>query len=202
MGHVMRHEDRPETIPATVQAAAFPIYGIVNRLSGLSVCAHGLGISHLARLISVTHNYTSPRYPVNPYSSVNSENLTINSIDAAVQRPDREQMVFDIESVSRNLFGKKEPLYTESPFIWEGTLSIDNVNFSGEIRYWAHSARTFTFFLLHSEKTILVGNAYGPSFEELIQFLVSLQVINQRPDLLQQYQREFENQAHTLSRYL
>lgn len=47
-------------------------------------------------------------------------------------------------------------------------------------------------FFLKSEKTILTGNAYGPSEDELFQLLTGLQVINQQDDVLAHYQREYD----------
>jgi hypothetical protein len=205
----MRHENGVillRSVFETVQAAPFPVYGLHDHPFDHSVSSHGLGISHLGFLISVTFTFTSPRYSdSHPRHSYKSKNFEITSIDAATQRPEREHMAFDLEEPSEGQvfndhagwlfqdhhFSEEEQKQAGSPLIWTGTFSLVNAIFSGKILSWNPPLHISTF-LLKSEETILVGNAYGPSNEELIQLLKSLQVINHQDDLLRRYQREVE----------
>jgi hypothetical protein len=114
-------------------------------------------------------------------------------------------MTFDLEDSSegqvlnskigvsgQHHFSEEEQKQAGSPIIWEKTLPLANAVFSGKILHWGHPLHA-SAFLLKSEETILTGNAYGPSDEELMQLLESLQVINHQDDLLGQYQYAFEN---------
>src|SRR5579883_814946 len=203
----MNHDNRPRTISETIHAASFPIYGLVNHPFELFVCSFGLGISHLGFLISTTFTFSSPRYsdthPRFSYYSVKSKNFEITSIDAAAQRHEREHMLFDLEEPPKGQvfsgeakwlfqdhhFSEEEQKQAGSPSTWKGTLSLANITFSGKVLSWKAPLRV-SQFLLKSEETILLGHAYGPSIEELIQLLKNLQVMNHQDTLLNQYQQE------------
>jgi len=210
----MLHEDRPRTIPETVHAASFPVYGLTDHPLDLSVSSYGTGISHLSNLISVSFTFTSPRY-ADPYAynrhTAKSENFQLTSIDAATQRPEREQMTFDLEDPSEGQifndkaewlfqdhhFSEAEQKQAGKPVIWEGTLSLATAVFSGKVLHWKHPLHV-SLFLLKADETVLIGNAYGPSYEELMQLLEGLQVMNHQDDLLRQYQHEAKNPPDTL----
>src|SRR6266851_4421598 len=91
------------------------------------------------------------------------------------------------------------PIYgpVGNPSFWEGDLTIAGVPFTGELYYWSQPAQLSRFFL-KSEKTILTGNAYGPSEDELFQLLTGLQSINQQDDVLALYQREYDEDLQRL----
>lgn len=198
----MRHEDRPKTIRETVDAAQFPIYGLVNHAFDFSLSSHGLGISQHDRLVSVSLTFTSPRYASGPRHSMESQNFIINSVDATMQQLEREAMVFKLEDPSngqffdprrgkfrRRHFSEEQQKRAGSSITWEGTLSVEDTAFTGKIIYWVPPLQLSTF-LLKSKETILIGETYGPLYEEIIQLLESLQVINQQDDLIKQYQYE------------
>jgi hypothetical protein len=204
----MRHEDRPRTIPETVHAALFPVYGLSGHPLDLSLSSHGLGISHLGNLIHVSLLFTSPRYSNSyPYSHYfpKSGNFQIISVDAAAQHPEKEHMVFELADPSngqffdnkigvfgQHHFSEEEQKQAGGPIVWKKTLRLANAIFSGKILHWRRPLRA-SAFLLKSAETILIGDAYGPSDEELMQLLEGLQVINHQDDLLGQYQYAFEN---------
>jgi hypothetical protein len=75
------------------------------------------------------------------------------------------------------------------PFLWEGTLTIAGASFSGKIRYSPAPLR-ISGFLLKSEKTILLGYAYGPSCDELVHLLKGLRVISRHNESIRQYEEE------------
>ncbi len=203
----MRHEDRPRTILEAVHAAPFPVYGLTNHLFDLSLSGHGLGISHLGNLIHVSLLFTSPRYfyshPSYRYSP-KGENFRIISIDAKAQRPERECTVFNLEDIYEQFFNNKSEVFGQphlseeeqnqagSLSVEEKTLPLAHTVFSGKMLHWKRPLQA-SAFLLKSEETILIGNAYGPSDQEIMQILGDLQVINHEDNLLRQYQYEFEN---------
>lgn len=77
------------------------------------------------------------------------------------------------------------------PSVWEGELSIAQQTFSGEIRYWSQPYKVSSFSLREKgTDTSLEGSASGLSFEELLQVFSKLEVVNQREDVLLQYQNE------------
>lgn len=204
----MRHSGRLTTIPDVVHVAPFPVYGLFDRPLGLSVSVHGQGISHLGNLIHISFSFTSPHYPnihsLSSYAAQNA-NFQVMSIDAAVQLPERENMVFDFDGsifvdytktfLQEHQPGANEQQQAGDPLVWEGTFSLSNTSFTSTVLYWDSPLPTATF-LLKSETTILMGGAHGPSYEELFHLIESLQIINDRDDVLRQYQYEFVNQEN------
>lgn len=201
----MNHDDQPRTIPETVHAASFPVYGLVNHPLELFVRSFGLGISHLGSLISTSFTFSSPHHSDTRFSyySVKNKIFEITSVDAAAQHSEREHMLFDLEEPPEDQvfsdearwlfqdhhFSEEEQKQAGSPVIWRGTLSLAHTAFSGKILSWKPPLRV-SQFLLKSEETILLGNAYGPSDTEILRILEGLQAINSQDDLLRQYQQE------------
>jgi hypothetical protein len=182
------------TLAGSIAAVQFPVYGIVDRPLDLILCLHGMGSTpDPADLHIVTHvskislSFTSQRYPsytYPPYVQA-SEHLRIASKDA--EEKDIELTIDDIsiDSFLQGLIEQK----ASHPFLWEGTLTIAGTPFSGKIRYHA-SPLHISVFLLTSEKTILLGDAYGPSCDELVHLLKGLQVINGHNEVIKQYEEE------------
>lgn len=204
----MRHEDRPGTIPESVRAASFPVYGLIDHPLDLSVSSHGLGISHVGNLVHISFDFTSPQYsePFHRYTP-KVKNFEILSIDVAGLEPAQvESIIIDIGEPAEGQvfndkaerlfqkyhFSEEEQKQAGSPSAWIGTLSLATTVFSGKMFYWKSPLHVSSFFL-QSEKTILTGSACGLLFEEVRHLLEGLQVINDQEDLLRQYQHEFEN---------
>lgn len=196
----MRHEDVLQTLADTISAATFPVYGIANHLLDLSLSSNGAGISHLGHFMSVTLVFTSPRYGLHRPYSAKSQNVQLTSLDAIVQRPERENMFFALDELSEEQyfdsetgvfrhyhFSEEEQKQVGSAVIREEKFSIADINFFGKVSYW-HAPLKISKFLLRSEDTVLIGETYGLPFDELIQVLEGLQVVNHRDDLLKQYQ--------------
>lgn len=86
-------------------------------------------------------------------------------------------------------FSEEEQKQAGYPLIWRGTLVLDNTAFSGKIISWKPPLLV-SQFLLKSEQTILLGNAYGPSSHDLIHLIEGLQVMNHQDELIRQYEQE------------
>jgi hypothetical protein len=203
----MHHENQTRTVLESVHSATFPVYGLSGHPRGFAIVKHGLGISHFASLASVSFVFTNSHFSDStdaPHFK-KSENFQITSADATMQSPDGKQIIFDLEDTSEDQlfngkrglfrdyhFSKEEQKQADGPFIWEGILSLGDAAFSCKVLHW-RSPLQVSRFLLKSEETILIGNAYGPSYNDLIQLLKDLQIINHQDNLLRQYQYEFEN---------
>ncbi|QBD80335.1 hypothetical protein EPA93_31940 [Ktedonosporobacter rubrisoli] len=188
----MRHADRPQKIPEAVALSQFPVYGLPERPSDLTICSHGLGISQFGNIMSISFTFTSPRYSSGPCYAPESQNFVIISLDSAVQDLTKEPLSFDLND-PYNMKYERKARRDENPTVWEGTLSLANITFSGKILQWIHPPLT-TAFLFTSKLTILFGHSYGPAFGELLQLLQSLQIVNRNSALLKQYQYEYDNQ--------
>ncbi len=79
----------------------------------------------------------------------------------------------------------------------EGTWTIAQVAFIGEIRHWSQPYQLSQFFL-SSKDTWLGGHAFGPSLQDLQQLLQAAVAVNHRDDLLAQYQRELDLETERL----
>lgn len=204
----MQPDKRSPQILEIVRAAHFPVYGLIGSPLDLVLCSHGRGsFGELNQPMSVTFNYTSPRYPEK------GDNFEITSIDAAVQHQSHTHIAFDLkdpsagslfdfdtETFRRHCFSAEEHQRAGLPLVWEGALSIANMVFLAKIRYWSQPFM-LALFLLKSEGTVLLGNACGLSYQELIRLLKNMEVINHREDLLRQYQQEFQRwRKHTLGK--
>lgn len=78
-----------------------------------------------------------------------------------------------------------------SPSLWDGEVLVGQKAFLGEFRYWHHPYKLSLFSLKDKGSDLsLEGSACGLSFEELFGVLHMLQIINQRKDVLIQYQNE------------
>lgn len=173
------------SISLLMQAMPFPVYGLVGNPQDLAVCSVSREYAG-HRLTDVGLTFSSPRYP-----GVR-ENLELSSHDAKDQ------------SVIYQPMGQGEP-----PF-WQGECTIDGRKFTGEIRRWAfpqevaqqlppgYSQGGTAMFYLKGEETVLSGLVRGPSVEELSGLLQNLVVLNNRADLLEQYQRELDQESKRL----
>jgi hypothetical protein len=102
------------------------------------------------------------------------------------------------------------PNTREAPPLWTGECTIAGKVFAGEIRRWsyppefaqvlpaAYQQREQTMFYLKGEETIVGGHVCGPSVDELLLLLRCLVVLNHRDDLLEQYQRELDQERNRL----
>jgi hypothetical protein len=183
-----RHDVR---IPDLVYLAAFPIYGVFDPVSDLSVC--GLSTSgHVWEGIS-SIGFIFGSTP----SQQGREHFRVSSSDV------RERHIFyDPELAVNDLFeryrlSKEEWEQAGNLSVWEGGMLIDDETFIGEIRHWPQPDQ-LSLFRLKSEKNLLSGNACDLSLDELFQLLKGLRVINQQKDLLARYQDELDEELQRL----
>ena len=174
---------RPLGLPVPMP---FPVYGLVGNPLDLAVCS--LSRSHSGhRLTSVGLTFSSPRYPRR------RESFELASSDAH-----NRSVVY-------------HPRERSAPAFWEGESRIDGQLFQGEIERWSlpqefaqHLLPGFSrdvwemHYRLTGEETILGGNVQGPSVEEVLELLQGAVIINDRPDLLEHYQRELDQERKRL----
>ena len=193
-----RHQIR---IPDLVHLLLFPIYGPVGNPLDLTLCCSlstGLGINYIS---SVGLVFSSPRYPHvrENFEIAASDTRERNIMYYTKNTPGPAHPAFDpdIRLFQRYSLSEEERELAGNPSSWEGEVIIAGVPFTGELYYWSQPAQLSRFFL-KSEKTILTGNAYGPSEDELFQLLTGLQSINQQDDVLLHYQREYDEDLQRL----
>jgi hypothetical protein len=176
------------SLPALVENLAFEVYGLVDNPLGLSVCSVSWGRSGGPHLTSFGVTYSSPRYPRV------RENFELSSRDAK----DRG-VAF------------RSPAQGSSP-LWQGECRIAGKLFTGEICHrpfpkamarqlppsFVQEEEGRTRFSLKGEATVLSGTFRGPSVEEVLLLLQGLVVLNDRADLLEQHQRELDQERKRL----
>jgi hypothetical protein len=193
-----RHQIR---IPDLVHLLPFPIYGPVGNPFDLTLCCSLSMMSGINYISSVGLVFSSPRYPHvrENFEIVASDTRERNIMYYTKNTPGSAHPDFDpdIGLFQKYSLSEEERELAGNPSSWEGDLTIAGVPFTGELYYWSQPARLSRFFL-KSEKTILTGNAYGPSEDELFQLLTGLQIINQQDDVLAHYQREYDEDLQRL----
>jgi hypothetical protein len=193
-----RHRIR---IADLIHLLSFPVYGIAGNPLDLTLCCSlsmSLGINYIS---SVGLVFSSPRYPLmrENFEIVASDTRERHIMYDTKNIPGPAHPAFDpdIRLFQRYSLSGGERELAGNPSAWEGDLTIAGVLFTGELYHWSQPAQLSRFFL-KSEKTILTGNAYGPSEDELFQLLTGLQVINQQDDILAHYQREYDEDEERL----
>lgn len=155
----------------SVAVMPFPIYGIVGNPLGLKLQSYLRGLGGYP---GFTISYKSPHYPEYPNIRLGVTTFWLTSIEGSYHLPPAH--------LKKIL--EEQPQPVPSPFCWEGEMTIANTHFHGRIAYY--SPLTISEFVLHSEKTSLQGNSYGPSYDELVELLKGLQVLNGHDVVLRQ----------------
>jgi hypothetical protein len=153
--------DQPQTLAESIAVMPFPVYGIVGNPLDLQLHSYG-SFGGYDQPFNIS--YKSPRYPV--YPGVNTFRVTSWGSWHTIPSKDGH-----LEKIL-----EEQPQPVPSPLCWEGEMMIANTHFRGTITYY--SALTLSAFGLRSEKTLLRGKSYGPSYDELVQLLEGLQVLN------------------------
>ncbi len=180
------------SIPKLIQAATMPIYGVIGSPFGLTVRSFNWGHAGY-RLVSVGFTFALPTFADARAS------FSITSFDS------RERSIAwePVDSSGNPLINENARLFESyhlnseeraaagSPQLVENDFTIAGVLFSGELRYWSQPYPLFGFFLKH-EEAILVGSAFGLSQQDVMQLLEQLIILNNRAELLAQYQTELE----------
>ena len=204
MEQIMSYNELPLNLPQIIHSVRFPVYGFINSeefsIRSLSIGRFGEPLV----LNSVSLTFSSSRYPGE------HNTIDISSIYKEIQQQGHGKILYDLQDPSEGpLFSfdtyvfehyhldEKERIQAGPPLVWEGTLSIDNVDFSAKVRFWS-SPYLISLFLLKAEKTVLSGYAHGPSYDELLHLLQSLQIINHRDELIELYQRRLDQETKEL----
>lgn len=200
----MSYNEPPLNIPQVVNSVRFPVYGFIDP-EEFSICGLSVGrFGEPLELNSVGLTFSSSRY------TEEHNTIVVSSADTEIQQQGNGKIIYDLQDPSEGpLFNfdtyvfqyyyltEKERIQAGTPLVWEGPLSIDNIDFSAKIRFWS-SPHQLSLFLLKAEKTVLSGQAYGPSFDELLHLLQSLQIINHRDKLIELYQCRLDQKTKEL----
>ncbi len=157
----MEYGEQSRDIPHVVHAANFPIYGLVNHPLNLSLCSFSEGgFGNPLTLNSVGFTFSSPHYPEE------RDNFEMSSSNAAVERQEGTRIIFELKDPAKGpifdfdttLFqgyhlSLEEQAQAGTPSVWEETIRLEGVLFSGTFRHWSHP-RPLSLFLLKAEETI------------------------------------------------
>lgn len=180
-------EEQPVTLIQLVPAAPMPIYGLSGNPLGLTVCSFLWGYTgHELNRVGLTF--------VRSASRQTQSNFTITSFDAQLVRiKEADSSWFDRDAAVFREYGLSAEERTEAAITehFEKNFMISGSLFSGEIRLWSHPQK-LAAFSFEQEETLLAGSAFDLPQHELLELLDQLVPINNRPDLLAQYQAELE----------
>lgn len=157
-----------------IAAMLFPVYGIVGDPLGLKLQSY---LQSLGGYPGFTISYNSLRYPMYPNIRLGVTTFWMTSIEGSYPISPTDGHLDAI------LEDQSQPV--PEPFRWTGEMRIANTPFRGTITYYSPS--TIAAFTLRSEHTSLQGKSYGPSYDELIELLKGLQVLNGRDEVIRQY---------------
>jgi hypothetical protein len=182
-------------IPRLVAATETPIYGLVDHAAGFSLenfstCGFSnYRVNYIGFLFSNSQHSEEQQHKfrlisgTSPSSYPADEDLKF--LDTVVGYDHYEQLLrfYHLNIEQREQAG--------SPTIWEGDLAVGQQTFSGVIRYWSQPYKLYLFSLKEKETaSSLHGSAVGLSFAELLHVFGILEIINEREDVLTQYQHE------------
>jgi hypothetical protein len=165
-------ENTTMELAESVVVIPFPVYGVVGNPLSLRLHSYGGYLGYSGFII----RYKSPCYPEYPNILLAVKTFQLTSIEGSHPFSTKDHI---LEKVL-----EEQPQPVPSPLCWEGVMTIANTRFHGTIAYY--SPLTISTFVLRSEKTALQGRSYGPSYDDLIELLKGLQVLNGHDDVLRQ----------------
>jgi len=176
------------SIIKVINAAPMPVYSFSDQFFSLRL--HGYTWSHVnGRINSIGFTYGDSA------SSLKPGMFTVTSfdpLDRSIAWSQEDFQVASLVDTDNKLFqhfhfsGEKRQ-EAGNPQILENTFTVGDNLFSGEIRYWSEPYQIAGFFL-KQEKVILTGSAFGLTQSEILQLLEKLIIINDRTELLIQYE--------------
>jgi hypothetical protein len=183
---LFRDEQGRLQVAKIIQASPMPIYGVAGRPLGLRVTSVLTGHTlQDARIKDVIVHFAKP-----PIRS--GYHLEITSFATKGAYPPWE----NAPSWLPPWFGPphehaKVRAEIGEPQTSKEMLLAEGVQFSVDLLFWTHPRQVAAFYLEH-EDTALFGQARDLSQEELLDALKQLVSINNRPELIAQYQSELD----------
>jgi len=188
-------------LPDLIHLLPFPAYGPVSNPLDLTLCCSlsiSLGINYISSIGLV---FSSARYPHARESfeivASDTRKRNIEYQTKYTLAPAYPAFDPDIRLFQRYRLSEGERALAGHPSFWEGELTIAGVPFTDELYHWSQPHQLWRFYF-KGEKTILTGNACGPSGDELFGLLRDVQIINQQDDVLLHYQREYDEDEQRL----
>lgn len=204
--HIPRLQDArgPTRITQIIQSAPMPVYGLSGQPLGLTACS---GIQWEQSAKDQANNTVSSvefRF-VLPFSRSKSNNFRTGNFTIRSTAPEEPWLMGNPTDILRefssdpNLAFKdygwrpKERAQARSPQIVEQQFIIADLPFSGAIAYWSQPHQLAVYALTHEGTTLggrITGKAFRLSLPELRSLLEQLVIVNDRPELLAQYEAE------------
>ena len=186
-----RHKETggDHSLPAMIKYAQIPVYGVSENPFGLRLCTTRYSFESRG-LDGVTLIFVSPG-PVHPQVVASFDALrvgirTLKLPPGYGSDPDSEQALRLLRGYRRDLMDRIE---TVSPVTNTCHIALPGFQRDTEVLSWPEPVNLLNFALKNDE--IYLGvSAIGLSEPELLQLLRNVQVVNNQPDLLEQYQAE------------
>lgn len=183
-----------------LQEGSFPVYGLVNNPLDLTLQGVGWSGGGSSQVGSISLHFSSLRYTsTDSHFDLTSGQANQPGIysppenDEAMARQFDQHLFFSLYAFNER--ARQEPI--AEPVIWRGEVLIEGETFSGFIRAWSEP-EAIARFQFASGDMMLSGQTRGPLLDEVQQLIKGLAVINQRDDLLAQYQRETDEAREKL----
>ncbi|QBD80394.1 hypothetical protein EPA93_32250 [Ktedonosporobacter rubrisoli] len=180
-----------------VKQAKFPVYGLAGNPHNLTL--HSIGTSWLpneqAILNSISLGFSiddTPHPPIRvDLTSYYAQDEYTWSTFIQLVPPHRPEFSLDHSALSSLQVPAKQRAHLGEPLVSIDQMSIASLTFSREIHHWPLPPLP-AWFRLINEQSILFGEVLGLTRDELQSLLSSCIVVNERQDLLAQYQSEFQ----------
>ncbi len=194
----------PPRIVDIVRIASFPVYGLVGRPLGLTLQGTGICSSsqrpHDGLPTSVSQISLHFAYPSGSRGPSRRLSVTSTGKDAPISAPPdwryiaTDTEVFDVDGKPFARYGTLEALERAPaipPHVLVDRFPLASEVYGARIQRWEqpHPEHTFTLFGTWGH---IDGRASGVAAEELLRVIEALVPINERPELLEQYQAEVD----------
>ena len=172
-----------------IKYAQIPVYGVSENPFGLRLCTTRYSFESRG-LDGVTLIFVSPG-PVHPQVVASFNALRVGIRDLKLppgygSDPDSERALRLLRGYRKDLMDRIE---TVSPVTNSCHLALPGFQRDTEVLSWPEPINLLNFALKNDE--IYLGvSAIGLSEPELLQLMRNVQVVNNQPDLLEQYQAE------------
>ena len=179
------------SLSSMIQNAQIPVYGVSENPFGLRLCSTGYSDTPRGP-ISVELKFARPD-PISPNAIVSLRSFKgdtrhIGTPPACVSDPIPSQALLLLKEYKPDLMNQIEFV---SPQSLARHIVVPGFECDTDLLYWKQPVNLFTFALRH-EEVVLNISALGLSEEVLFHLLRYVNIINDRLQLLEQYQTELD----------
>jgi hypothetical protein len=184
------------------QQITFSVYGLTGnpfrlQLSSIGKASEGGNSGGQQRLTAVTLGFLAERdtghaIVVHLHSHNGHHEKTRTNIMRVLQLPSHHPASMDYRTLRIFRFDEEQKQRLQQPTVVTEQIIVAEQPFSTEIHYWGNPPQP-AWFLLVNQDDIIAGQLLGLSLSELHLLLHNLSPINNRQDIINQYQRELDD---------